>query len=74
MSVLTKKDLTRKPAANIRGARKAKGMSQETLAHKASLYRTYVGHIKTGTYSPSAYTIYKIAKSLKVPLSDLFPT
>ena len=61
-------------ADNIKTTRKAKGISQEILAHEAGLYRTYVGHIETGTYSPSAYTIYKIAKALKVSLSDLFTT
>lgn len=72
MPLLTKKDFTRRLADNIKMTRKAKGISQETLAHEAGLYRTYVGHIETGTYSPSAYTVYKISKALKVSTSELF--
>ena len=48
-------------------------MGQEALAHEAGLYRTYVGHIETGKYSPSAYIVYKIAKALKVNVSELYP-
>ena len=72
MALLNKKDFTSIIAENIRRTRKVKGISQETLAYEADLYRTYVGHIETGTYSPSAYTVYKIAKALKVSTSELF--
>ena len=73
MSLLRKQEFTNKLADNIKKARKAKGMSQEALAHEAKLYRTYVGHIETSTYSPSAYTVYKISKALKTPTSDIYP-
>ena len=47
-------------------------MSQEDLAHKAGLYRTYVGHLENARYSPSAYVLYKIAEVLKTPLYEFF--
>ncbi len=72
MSLLGKQEFTSKLAGNIKKARKAKGMSQEALAYEAKLYRTYVGHIETGTYSPSAYTVYKISEALKTPIYELF--
>lgn len=64
--MLTKKQFTIKLAKKIRQLRKEKGMSQEELAHDAGLYRTYVGHIEKGRYSPSAYVLYKIKKALGV--------
>jgi len=62
--MLTKKQFTIKLAKKIRQLRKEKGMSQEELAHEAGLYRTYVGHIEKGRYSPSAYVLYKIKGAL----------
>ena len=47
-------------------------MSQEDLAHKAGLYRTYVGHLENARYSPSAYVLYKIGKVLKVKVSEFY--
>ena len=73
MAFSSKKEFTHNLAENIKKARKAKGMGQEALAHEAGLYRTYVGHIETGKYSPSAYIVYKIAKALKVNVSELYP-
>jgi len=71
--MFTKKQFTIKLAKKIRQLRKEKGMSQEELAHDAGLYRTYVGHIEKGRYSPSAYVLYKIGKVLKVQISDFYP-
>lgn len=69
--MLNKKQFTLKLAKRIRHLRKKKGMSQEELALEAGLYRTYVGHIETGRYSPSVYIVWKIAKALKTPLPEL---
>jgi len=57
----------------IRKARLKTGMSQEDLSDKAGFYRTYAGHIEVGRYTPSIYTLYKIAKALKVKVSTLIP-
>lgn len=69
----SKKQFTKEVGKRIKKAREAKGMSQEELAHKASLHRTYVGHLENARYSPSTYVLFKIAKALKVPLKDLLP-
>lgn len=57
----------------IRKARLKAEMSQEQLSAEAGFYRTYVGHVEVGRYTPSIYTIYKIAKALKVKASSLIP-
>lgn len=57
----------------IKKARVKAGMSQEQLSADAGFYRTYAGHIEVGRYTPSIYTLYKIAKALKVKVSTLIP-
>ena len=69
--MLSKKEFTQKLAKRIKQLREAKGISQEELAYRAGLYRTYVGHLENARYSPSSYVVYKIARALKVKSSDL---
>lgn len=71
--MLTKDAFTQKVAERIRQAREESGMSQEELAHDAKIYRTYIGHLENGKYSPSAFMIYKIAKVLKIKPNELLP-
>ena len=56
----------------IRALRLAKGYSQEELAFKAKLDRTYVGGIERGERNPSLKNIARIADTLEIPLSELF--
>ena len=71
--MLPKKEFTAEIGKRIKKWRVKRNMSQEDLAHRAGLYRTYVGHLENTRYSPSAYVLYKIAKVLKVEISDFFP-
>lgn len=50
----------------------AKGLSQEELAFKAGMHRTYLGGIERGERNPSLKNITAIAEALGVTLSDLF--
>ncbi len=61
-----------KIANNIREARNTKGITQEKLAFEAKLNRAYIGYIERGERKPSVETLEKIAKSLKLPLKNLF--
>jgi transcriptional regulator with XRE-family HTH domain len=47
------------------------GLSQEGLADLAGMHRTYVSEIERGLRNPSFRNLFKIAKALEVPLSDL---
>ncbi|EKD95313.1 MAG: transcriptional regulator, XRE family [uncultured bacterium] len=68
---MTKTSLVhQKIAEKIRSIRKEKGISQEELAFKAGLNRAYVGYIERGERKPSVDTLAKLAKSLKVKLSE----
>ncbi len=56
----------------VRRLRKKLDLSQEELAEKAGIHRTYMGKIERGESNPPLHTVSKIAKALKVTLSDLF--
>jgi len=56
----------------IKRLRKKLKISQEKLAAKAKIHRTYMGKIERGESNPPIYTIYKIAQALEKPLKELF--
>lgn len=56
----------------IRRLRHRMDLSQEKLAEKAGIHRTYMGKIERGESNPPLHTVSKIAKALKVKISDLF--
>ncbi len=56
----------------VRELRKQKGYSQEQLADKAGLHRTYIGSIERGEQNVSIDNIDKIAKALKTSIAFLF--
>ncbi|MEF8698305.1 MAG: helix-turn-helix transcriptional regulator [Candidatus Accumulibacter sp. UW26] len=55
----------------VRQLREARGWSQERLAEKADLDRSYVGEIERGLANPSLLTADKLARALEVDLSAL---
>lgn len=56
---------------NVQLARKKLGISQEELADKAGLYRTYVGMIERAERSISLQNAKKIADALNIELDNL---
>ncbi|MDQ7969677.1 MAG: helix-turn-helix transcriptional regulator [Oxalicibacterium faecigallinarum] len=55
----------------VRQLREARGWSQEALAEKAHLNRSYVGDVERGNAVPSLVTLEKIAVALGLKISDL---
>ena len=55
----------------IRAARKAKKLSQESLAELASLHPTYVSDIERGKVNASITTYSHLARALDMPLAEL---
>ena len=47
------------------------GLTQEDLAEKVGVSRVYIGYVEQGRNTPSLEILEKIAKSLKVKLSEL---
>lgn len=56
---------------NMKILRKKKGYSQEKLAKKVGLHRTYIGGIEQNTRNVSLKNVDKISKQLGVTTSDL---
>ena len=56
----------------IREKRKEKKMSQEDLAFKADLHRTYIGMIERAEKNITLENINKLAKALDLSVSELF--
>lgn len=61
----------KKLGTRIRRLRKEKGISQEDLANEAKIERSYMGAIERGERNPSFDKLVSIARSLKVPTSQL---
>lgn len=66
-----KRSLVNRFPAILRELRQEKGLSQEELADKAGLHRTYISQIERGLKSPSLRSLEQIAEALGVPLSTL---
>ena len=56
---------------NVRKRRELKELTQETLAEKAELDRTYISDIERGARNVSMLSITRIAKALGTTVSDL---
>jgi len=56
----------------VRTLRLAKSYSQEELAFRAKVHRTYLGGIERGERNPSLKNIAAIAEALEVSLAELF--
>ena len=59
--------------SRIRALRKQYQWSQEQLADRASLDRTYVGAVERGERNLAAINLFRIAKTLECEVGDLFP-
>jgi transcriptional regulator with XRE-family HTH domain len=56
----------------LRALRERMGVSQETLAEKAGLDRTYISSIERGKRNVSLENIARLSTALKVEIKDLF--
>ncbi len=56
----------------VRGIRKQRGISQESLALICGLDRTYISGIERGARNPSLTNIFKIAAALDIGPAEIF--
>ena len=55
----------------VRQRRQALGISQEELAHRSGINRTYIGSLETGARNPSLDNIARLAIGLDCDAADL---
>ncbi len=55
----------------VRDLRADRGISQEDLAHRSGMHRTYVGGIERGERNVSYANLLRLAGALDVPPSQL---
>ena len=65
-------DCLKQFAQRVRMLREEQGISQEKLAERAELHRTYIGMVERLERNPSLICIHKIANGLGVHITELF--
>jgi transcriptional regulator with XRE-family HTH domain len=58
-------------ALNLKKMRRARGWSQEELAHRAEIDRTYISAIERRLYAASVDVLERLAMSLEIEASEL---
>lgn len=73
MAEPSKRDLKRRAAfgQRVRELRAPLGLSQEELAHRAGVHRTYVGSVERGERNISLDNIYALADALECEAREL---
>ena len=71
---MAKNSIQKQFGKKVRELRLEKGYSQEGFAFACGLHRTYIGCIERGEKNVTIVNIEKIAKALKVEITDLFTT
>ena len=64
--------LQEKFGEQVKKMRMARNISQEELAFRAHIHRTYLSGIETGRRNPSLRNIASIAKALDISMAELF--
>lgn len=72
VAMILKNDVLIKFGEKVKTARKSCGLSQEDLASRAGLHRTYIGMIERGEKNITLINILKIASALNVNVNKLF--
>jgi transcriptional regulator with XRE-family HTH domain len=70
--VIVESIVLKKFGETIRQLRKERNLSQEDLADRAELHRTYIGMIERAEKNITLINIEKLAKALDVEISELF--
>ena len=63
--------ILKKLAINIKQKRSLANISQEQLADKVGVERSYITAIEIGAKSPSVYCLYLIARALNTSIKEL---
>jgi transcriptional regulator with XRE-family HTH domain len=64
-------EVQEKLGKRVAALRKERGFSQEEFAHECGFHRSYMGAVERGEKNLTIATISRIAKTLKLSLSQL---
>lgn len=64
-------DLVQAMGRNVREARRARGLSQEELAHEAGMKRSYLSDLERGLRNPTVRALGRLANALGMSASEL---
>jgi len=67
-----KPDVLERFGTAVKFSREELGLTQEDLAEKAGIHRTYLSDIERGTRNLSLINIEKLAAALTMSMSDIF--
>jgi len=65
-------DIRARFGQRLREVRRARGLSQEELAFKAGLHRTYVSSAERGQRNVGLVNVERLAQALDIDIRDLF--
>ncbi|WP_233902117.1 helix-turn-helix domain-containing protein [Paracoccus denitrificans] len=71
VSVLPRMDIREVLALNLRKTRQAQGLSQEELAWRADIDRTYISSLERCVYAAGIDVVDRLATALGVEAADL---
>jgi transcriptional regulator with XRE-family HTH domain len=67
------RDIAKEVGLLIRKQRKLKGISQEGLAAKAQIDRSYMGRIERGEMNITLKVLWEISEAFEVSVKELIP-
>ena len=71
MTSIDEKHFLRALGQRLRELRQARGWTQDQLAEKCKLHRTFIGSVERGERNVSILNLRHIARVLRVSLNDL---
>ncbi len=71
--MLSKAKFTEIIGQNIKRERTKQRLTQDELSFRCGFYRTSINLLETAKRTPSSYSLFKIAKALKVEVDNLYP-
>ena len=69
--VIMKSEILKQFGTHIRHLRQIQDLSQEALAEKANMHRTYIGMIERGERNPALLNLVRLANALNISLPEL---
>lgn len=64
-------DVRKRVGLNVQALRRARGLTQEELGHRATIHQTYLSGIEQGRRNPSIVVLGRLAKALRADVQEL---